>query len=104
MRYDLMPKEWLDRAVAWMTERGVHVYLLLDRNELPDFRQRFVGQRVAALTTPVLVYEPAGIELFDLSTPPEPQSIPVIVSKVPVEAELCKSSAESNPLRFQIVR
>jgi hypothetical protein len=103
-RYDLMKRDWLDRAIAWMTNRGVHVYVLLDENELPEFRQRFAGQSAGILTRPVLVYEPAGIDLFDLSNPPEPGLTPLVITTVPAEAELCKSRAEGNPLRFQTVR
>ena len=31
MRYDLLDRDWLDRAVEWLNARGVAVYALLDR-------------------------------------------------------------------------
>ena len=100
-RYDFLPPDWLDRAVAWMTVRGVHVYVLLDEGEFPQFAGRFAGQRtLAALTTPVLVYEPAGIRLFDLSSPPDLNTVPAIVSKVPPERDDCGPRA-IQPLVFR---
>ena len=89
-RYDFLPPDWLDRSVGWLTERGVQVYVLLDEGELPQFSDRFAGQRtLVALTTPVLVYEPAGIRLFDLSSPPDLHTVPSIVSKVPPARDEC---------------
>jgi hypothetical protein len=37
LRADGLDKEWLDRAVEWLTERGHHVYALLEEEEVPRF-------------------------------------------------------------------
>jgi hypothetical protein len=101
-RYDLLPEDWLDRAVTWMTERGVHVYLLLDRNELDGFRGRFAGQRTpASLARPLLVYEPVDLRLFDLSTPPAQHSTPFIISKVPPDPGRCEPRAAMPSFTWQ---
>lgn len=78
-RYDMLDPQWLDRSVAWLKDRGVHVYAVLDRREADEARQRFAGQRtVSALDRPMLLYEPAGTALYGLSDPPE-SSEPVVV-------------------------
>jgi len=99
-RYDFLPEDWLDRAVTWMTDRGVHTYVLLDNGELPEFTRRFAGQRAAAVTTPMLVYEPTGIRLFDLSNPPDVRRVPLIISKVPPETTYCEPRAPMPTLDF----
>lgn len=72
LRYDMLAEEWLDRSVAWLTNRGVHVYLLLDDSELRGFESRFAGARTLARLhdPPLLTYE-GGVAsfLFDLSFP-----------------------------------
>lgn len=81
LRYDVLEPNWLDRAVAWMTERGVHVYAVLDERQAGECRRRFAGQQTAAaFDRPVLVYEPAGTALFDLSTPPDAGSGPIVIT------------------------
>lgn len=71
VRFDYIDKEWLDRAVQWMTSRGMHVYALLEDSELPHFRAHFSSQRaLAVLDRPSLVYNgPATIYLYDLTQP-----------------------------------
>jgi hypothetical protein len=101
-RYDLLPEDWLDRAVTWMTERGAHVYLLLDRNEFPEFRSRFAGQRTqASLASPLLVYEPGDLRLFDLSSPPEQHRTPFIISRVPPDPGRCEPRAAMPSFAWQ---
>jgi hypothetical protein len=71
VRYDVLDGAWLDRAVEWLAREGRRPYILLEEDEVPDFRRRFRGARaVAALEgTPVLIYEAhqiAGrVYLFD---------------------------------------
>ena len=70
LRYDLLHPDWLDRAVAWLTARGVRVYAVLDSRQAEEVKARFHTQRtVAALDRPFLIYQPAGTALFDLSQP-----------------------------------
>jgi hypothetical protein len=82
LRYDILEPDWLDRAVAWLTERGVHVYAVLDPRHVAECKRRFAGQQLlAALDRPVLVYEPAETALYDLSTPPPAGSKPIVITK-----------------------
>ena len=49
MRFDLLNEEWLDRAVAWLTEHGRHPYILIEDWERPIFEKRFAATtRLAA--------------------------------------------------------
>ena len=45
LRYDFLEPNWLDRAVAWMTERGIHVYAVLDERQAGECKRRFAGQQ-----------------------------------------------------------
>jgi hypothetical protein len=40
--------EWLDRAVAFLRDRGVATYAVLEYWEEAEFRQRFRGQQLLA--------------------------------------------------------
>jgi hypothetical protein len=69
LRYDILDSEWLDRALQWFTERGVHPYLLGDKWEIAEFRRRFAGQKSVAYVeaSPIFVYDGFGtVALFDL--------------------------------------
>ncbi len=73
IRYDILDPDWLDRGVAWLTERGVHVYLLLEEWEMKPFADRFAGQELAARikSAPIVEYRHhEKVRLFDLSSPP----------------------------------
>jgi hypothetical protein len=89
MRYNLLDRDWLDRAVEWLSARGVGVYALLDRasideydSEVEYFVQHFAGQRTVERLDGSLVYTyggPRPIYLYALSTPkwsvvPEPDA------------------------------
>jgi hypothetical protein len=81
LRYDMLDPDWLDRATAWLQDRGVRVYAVLDERETAEAKQRFAGQqRATAFDRPVLVYAPAGTGLFDLSAVPPPSSKPLIIT------------------------
>jgi hypothetical protein len=81
LRYDMLDPDWLDRATAWLQDRGVRVYAVLDERETAEAKQRFAGQqRATAFDRPVLVYAPAGTALFDLSAVPSPSSKPLIIT------------------------
>ena len=70
MRYDLLDAQWLDRAVSWLSARGIRPYLLIDQWEEPYVRRQFEGQR----TLEQLRHAPAAryqgtttVMLFDLA-------------------------------------
>ena len=50
--WDALDPAWLDRAIAFARARGLEPYLLFERWEEPNFRQRFAGSSVAALDWP----------------------------------------------------
>jgi hypothetical protein len=59
----------LDRAVAWLGERGVRVYALLEPWEVPQFERQFDGQRAAADLSRRAVFFYRGVNaigLYDL--------------------------------------
>ncbi len=80
LRYDILDRDWLDKAVAWFAERGVAVYALLDdssidqyRSEVEYFTQRFAGQHTVDRLKTSLVFTYAGprpVYLYALSAPP----------------------------------
>ena len=77
LRFDSIERNWLDRTVTWLSERGVHSYLLVEDWEIPTFKQMFAGQRTVARVDmpPVFVYSgPATIFLYDLGKPADAQS------------------------------
>jgi hypothetical protein len=68
LRYEFLDPAWLDRAVAWMTSRGVRVYAVLDPRQASEFRVRFGRQQtVAALDRALVIYRAANVALFELS-------------------------------------
>jgi hypothetical protein len=99
LRYDLLHKEWLDRAVAWLTAKGVRVYAVLDRRQADEVKARFSTQYSAtALDRPFLIYEPAGTALFDLSQPADPSVSPVVITELFPEAPHCDPPALLQPV------
>jgi hypothetical protein len=71
MRYDTLPEYWLDRATAWLTDHGVHPYLLIDQTELSAVRKRFAGERTAAVLdrAPAFIYQgQQPVLLYDLAS------------------------------------
>jgi dolichyl-phosphate-mannose-protein mannosyltransferase len=82
LNYVWLDGKWLDGAVEWLRDNGVHTYALLEDWEMPEFRQRFAGaRRLAALEQPpVGIYDdPGKVMIFDLSEPRSPLAKPVIV-------------------------
>ena len=70
MRFDQLDGAWLDRAVAWLGERGAPVFLLAEDWELPIVTRRFAGQRTLEVLDrpPMALYdEISRLSLFDLS-------------------------------------
>ena len=71
--WDSLEPGWLDRAVAWLQQRGYQPYFLFERREEPEFRSRFRGHSTyGALDWPpridlnrqVRIYDPADRERF----------------------------------------
>jgi dolichyl-phosphate-mannose-protein mannosyltransferase len=99
LRYDFLDRDWLDRAVAWLRERGVHVYAVLDPNHREQCRRRFAGQAtLAALDRPVFVYEPARTALYDLTTPPPPEQSFILYEQDPGGRPSCDPPVDSTPI------
>lgn len=75
VRYDNLDPAWLDRALEWLEQQGRHPYILLEEQEVPEFRERFgAGSRAGRLEmTPMLSYEahqiPGRVYLFDPRKP-----------------------------------
>ena len=75
MRYDILDAAWLDRAVEWLHAEGRHPYILLEEQEVDEFRARFAARnRLGRLEmSPILSYEAyeiAGrVYLFDPLNP-----------------------------------
>jgi hypothetical protein len=70
LRYEWVPREWLERAIAWLQSQGRHPYALLEEWELERFREHYAGQgATGALDRKVVfVSRSAGpdVYLFDL--------------------------------------
>lgn len=75
MRFDVLNEEWLDRAIAWLTEHGRHPYILLEDWERPVFEKRFAATSALGrlALSPVLAYRayeiPGTVYLFDPARP-----------------------------------
>ena len=99
LRYDFLDGDWLDRAVAWLRKRGVHVYAVLDPNHLEQCRRRFAGQAtLAALEHPVFLYEPARTAFYDLTTPPPPEQSLILYAEDPGGRPPCDPPVDSTPI------
>ncbi len=99
LRYDLLDPAWLDRAVAWLTTRGVRVYAVLDRRQAAEAKARFSTQHTAtAFDRPFLIYEPAGTALFDLSQRREPALPPTVITDPFPDAPHCDPPVPLLPL------
>jgi hypothetical protein len=78
LRFDQLDPDWLDRAAHWLTQRGRHVYILLEDWERPLFEQRFAARNALGRLTlaPVLAYRAHRIDgtafLYDPSRPDGP--------------------------------
>jgi hypothetical protein len=77
LRYDNLESDWLDRSVAFFSERGVHAYMLVEEWEIPTITRHFKGQKTLAVLEmpPIFRYDgPATVLLFDLANPREPNA------------------------------
>jgi hypothetical protein len=70
--WDALDPAWLDRAIAFSRARGLEPFLLFERWEEPNFRQRFAGSAIATLDWPpeaeiagqVRIYRPADRQKY----------------------------------------
>lgn len=64
--WDSLDPAWLDRAVAWLGERGLKPYFLFERREEAEFRQRFRGHsELGALDWPPRFDLDRQVRIFD---------------------------------------
>jgi hypothetical protein len=63
--WDSLDPAWLDRAVTWLSSSGRVPYLLLERNEEREFRERFTGQALGALDWPPRFNVGGQVRIFD---------------------------------------
>lgn len=84
MVWDGLDPASLDRAIAFLRAKGYEPYLLFERREEPDFRQRFAGSAVARLDWPpmaevasqVRIYRPDDRERYLQGTLPPTEYVP----------------------------
>ena len=62
--WDQLDPAWLDRALVYVRTRGYEPYLLFERREEPDFRQRFAGSAVARLDWPPMAEIGAQVRIY----------------------------------------
>jgi len=71
LRFDMLDRAALDRAIAFLQSSGRPPYLVLDGDEVPMFQSRFAGRsRLAALDrAPLATLAAPAILVFDLREP-----------------------------------
>jgi hypothetical protein len=82
--WDGLDPAWLDRALLYVRTKGYEPYLLFERREEPDFRQRFAGSTVARLDWPpmaevasqVRIYRPEDRDRYFQGTLPPTEFVP----------------------------
>jgi hypothetical protein len=89
LSWDSLPPPWLDKAIAWMIERGVHPYAVLEDWEIKNLRSRFAGQASLKLfDTPIVQH--ALVFVFDL----KPDSPAPVLTEIIDTAEVsCRPPA-----------
>jgi hypothetical protein len=66
--WDSLDPQWLDRAVEWLDQRGRKPFLLLERREEVEFRQRFRGRAtIGGLDWPPRFVVNRQVRIFDPS-------------------------------------
>ena len=89
VRWDTLNPEWLDRAVAFLRDRGVATYAVLEYWEEARFRERFRGQQLLAELDrgPVATARAGETRLYPLSAPESGRMrSPVIIGPRPERA------------------
>ena len=62
--WDGLDPVWLDRALSYVRSKGYEPYLLFERREEPDFRQRFAGSSVARLDWPPMAEVASQVRIY----------------------------------------
>ena len=86
VRWDTLNPEWLDRAVAFLRDRGVATYAVLEYWEEARFRERFRGQQLLAELDrgPVAAARNGEARIYPLGAPESGQArTPVIIGPRP---------------------
>jgi hypothetical protein len=75
LRFDMLDRAWLDRAVQWLNAQGRRPFFLLEEWEVTEFQQRFSASNALGTIAlaPVVDYHAPGVPgrvyLFDPSRP-----------------------------------
>jgi hypothetical protein len=75
IRFDLLDRAWLDRAVQWLNTQGRRPYFLLEEWEMTEFQERFSASNALGTVAlaPVVDYRAPGVPgrvyLFDPARP-----------------------------------
>jgi len=95
LRYDYLEPRWLDPAVRWLVERGVHPYFLLDDWEVPEFQKRFAASELGKLNVArVFEYQSnPKVFLYDPLQPDRPGEKTAIFSSETVRVPSCPEPA-----------
>ena len=66
LRYDSLDPEWLDRAIAHLRSAGYEPYVLLEKFEVPLFRERFAAQKSVTLVDapPIALHRRSDVRLY----------------------------------------
>jgi hypothetical protein len=97
VRFDYIDRDRIDRAIQWMESRGMHVFVLLEESELPEFKEHFAASRRAidSLERPSLVYNGhATVYLYDLTQPRDPFTPPVTLRETYADRRRCVPPAK----------
>jgi Dolichyl-phosphate-mannose-protein mannosyltransferase len=96
LRYDYLEPRWLDPAVTWLVERGVHPYVLLDDWEVPEFQKRFAGASELGKLRVARVFEYQSnpkVYLYDPLQSERTGEKPVIFTSDTVRVQACPEPA-----------
>jgi hypothetical protein len=64
--WDSLDPQWLDRGLTWLRSRGYEPYILVERREERDFRERFRGpSEVGGLDWPPRFDLNRQVRIFD---------------------------------------
>jgi hypothetical protein len=82
--WDGLDPAWLDRALVYVRDKGYEPYLLFERREEPEFRQRFMESAIGLLDWPpmaevasqVRVYRPEDRDRYFQGTLPPTEFVP----------------------------
>ena len=62
--WDGLDPAWLDRVLVYVRGKGYEPYLMFERREEPDFRQRFAGSEIARLDWPPMAEVASQVRIY----------------------------------------